>query len=118
MIQTAVYASIAETTDLNEKQVKGDVQGIVGVASEQLKKNGTFQFAGMRNMKLKKKPATPVRKGNVGPVIGILTQMKESMAKDLAAMTATEEQSIVEYNALIAAKRKQIQADTKRQRFR
>ena len=49
---------------------------------------------------------------NVGPVIGILIQMKESMEKDLAAMTATEEQSIVDHDALIAAKRKQIQADT------
>ena len=46
-----------------QKQVKGVVEGIMGVASEQLKKNGAFKFAGMMNMKLKKKPATPGRKG-------------------------------------------------------
>ena len=63
MTQSAVNASVAETMDLKQKQVKGVVQGIMGVASEQLKKNGAFQFAGMRNMKLKKKPATPARKG-------------------------------------------------------
>ena len=34
------------------------------------------------------------------------------MEKDFAAMTATEEQSFVDHDALIAAKRKQIQADT------
>ena len=34
----------------------------MGVASKQLKKNGSFKFAGMLNMKLKKKPATAARK--------------------------------------------------------
>merc|ERR1712224_1119568 len=63
LTQSAVYASVAETTGLKQKQVKGVVEGIMGVASEQLKKNGAFKFAGMLNMKLKKKPATPARKG-------------------------------------------------------
>ena len=40
----------------------------MGVASEQLKKNGAFKVAGMMNMKLKKKPATPARKGNGGAI--------------------------------------------------
>ena len=34
----------------------------MGVASSELKKNGAFKFAGMLNMKLKTKPATPARK--------------------------------------------------------
>merc|ERR1711988_454685 len=63
LTQSAVYASVAETTGLKQKQVKGVVEGIMGVASEQLKKNGAFKLAGMMNMKLKKKPATPARKG-------------------------------------------------------
>merc|ERR1712222_306032 len=63
LTQSAVYSSVAETVGLKPKQVKGVVEGIMGVASEQLKKNGAFKFAGMLNMKLKKKPATPARKG-------------------------------------------------------
>merc|ERR1719259_599322 len=63
LTQSAVYSSVAETVGLKQKQVKGIVEGIMGVASEQLKKNGAFKFAGMLNMKLKKKPATPARRG-------------------------------------------------------
>merc|ERR1712046_411374 len=63
LTQSAVYSSVAETTGLKPKQVKGVVEGIMGVASEQLKKNGAFKLAGMMNLKLKKKPATPARKG-------------------------------------------------------
>merc|ERR1711964_385708 len=63
LTQSAVYSSVAETTGLKPKQVKGVVEGIMGVASEQLKKNGAFKFAGMLNMKLKKKAARPARKG-------------------------------------------------------
>ena len=36
---------------MKPKQVKGVVEGIMGVASGQLKKNGAFKFAGMLNMK-------------------------------------------------------------------
>merc|ERR1739849_40826 len=60
---TAAYGAVAETTGLKVKDVKGVVEGIVAVAAEQLKKNGSFKLAGALNMKLKKKPATPARKG-------------------------------------------------------
>merc|ERR1712124_178053 len=60
---TAVYSSVAESNGLKAKQVKSVVEGIMGVAAEQLKKNGAFKFAGMLNLKLKKKPATKARKG-------------------------------------------------------
>merc|ERR1719446_1190841 len=63
LTQTAVYSSVAETTGLKTKQVKDVVEGIMGVAAAELKKNGAFKFAGMLNMKLKKKPATPARRG-------------------------------------------------------
>ena len=36
---------------------------IMSVASKQPKRNGSFKFAGMLIMKLKKKPATAARKG-------------------------------------------------------
>merc|ERR1711933_534448 len=45
MTATAAYSAVAETTGL------------------QVKKNGSFKLAGALNMKLKKKPATPARKG-------------------------------------------------------
>merc|ERR1712227_391461 len=63
MTATAAYSAVAETTGLKVKDVKGVVEGIVAVAAEELKKNGSFKLAGALNMKLKKKPATPARKG-------------------------------------------------------
>merc|ERR1719168_394142 len=59
MTATAAYSAVAETTGLKAK----DVEGIVAVAASELKKNGSFKLAGALNMKLKKKPATPARKG-------------------------------------------------------
>merc|ERR1712146_361066 len=50
-------------TGLKTKDVKGSMEAIMGIASEELKKAGSFKLAGMLNMKLKKKPATPARKG-------------------------------------------------------
>merc|ERR1712232_2271 len=63
MTATAVYQSVAETTGLKTKDVKGTVEAIMGVAAEELKKAGSFKFAGMLNLKLKKKAARPARKG-------------------------------------------------------
>merc|ERR1712124_70990 len=57
------YGSIAETTGLKAKDVKAVVDGILSVAAAELKKTGSFKLAGALNMKLKKKPAQPARKG-------------------------------------------------------
>jgi len=43
-----------------------------------------------------------------GEITGILKQMKDTMVKDLADITATEEQAIKDYDALMAAKAKEI----------
>merc|ERR1712107_659872 len=59
----AGYGSVAETTGLKSKDVKAVVEGTVTVAADQLKKNGSFKLAGALNLKLKKKPARPARKG-------------------------------------------------------
>merc|ERR1711974_595843 len=45
------------------RDVKGAMEAYMGVAADQLKKNGSFKMGGMLNLKLKKKPATPARKG-------------------------------------------------------
>merc|ERR1711959_510692 len=63
MTASAAYSSVAETTGLKPKDVKAIVEGMVSVAGDQLKKNGSFKLAGSLNLKLKKKPATPARKG-------------------------------------------------------
>merc|ERR1712151_1182943 len=63
MTASAAYSAVAETTGLKAKDVKGIMEGIVAVAADQLKKSGSFKIAGALNLKLKKKPATPARKG-------------------------------------------------------
>merc|ERR1712187_947276 len=63
MTATAAYQSAAETAGLKTKEVKSTMEAIMGIAAEELKKTGSFKLGGMLNMKLKKKPATPARKG-------------------------------------------------------
>jgi len=63
MTAAGAYASVAETTGLKPKDVKGAVEGLLAVAADQLKKNGSFKVGGVLNLKLKSKPATPARKG-------------------------------------------------------
>merc|ERR1712217_150324 len=63
MTASAAYSAVAETTGLKAKDVKGIMEGIVAVAADQLKKSGSFKIAGALNLKLKKKPAAPARKG-------------------------------------------------------
>jgi hypothetical protein len=48
-----------------------------------------------------------------GQIVGILEQMKETMEADLASITKAEEEAITNFNELVAAKEKQIQANTK-----
>merc|ERR1711871_1519180 len=60
---SATYSSVAEKTGLKAKEVKQVVEGLIEVAAGELKKNGSFKLAGALNMKLKKKPAQPARRG-------------------------------------------------------
>merc|ERR1719440_2646760 len=48
-----------------------------------------------------------------GQITGILKQMTDTMNKDLAEATATEEAAIKAYNELMAAKEKEVNALTK-----
>merc|ERR1711877_4073 len=63
MTASAAYSSVAETTGLKSKDVKAVMEGMMSLAAEQLKKSGNFKLAGALNMKLRKKPAQPARKG-------------------------------------------------------
>merc|ERR1719210_3176665 len=61
--QGAAAKAAAEATGLKPKQVKDTLDALIGIATKELKKNGSFKLAGILNMKLKKKPAVPARKG-------------------------------------------------------
>merc|ERR1712025_972062 len=63
MTAAGAYSSVAETMGLKPKDVKAAVEGLMGLAAAQIKKNGSFKLAGMLNLKLKVKPAAPARKG-------------------------------------------------------
>merc|ERR1711988_490526 len=63
MTASGVYSSVAEGMGLKPKDVKAAVDGLLGLAAAQVKKNGSFKVAGMLNLKLKVKPARPARKG-------------------------------------------------------
>lgn len=63
MTASGAFSAVAESTELKPKQVKAVITSYMELAASQLKKNGKFKVAGLLNMKLKKKPATPARKG-------------------------------------------------------
>merc|ERR1712071_549593 len=63
LTQTQVIASVAETNGLKNKQVKGVVESLFGVACAEIKKNGNFKLAGMFNLKLKKTATAAAKKG-------------------------------------------------------
>jgi chromosome segregation ATPase len=48
-----------------------------------------------------------------GAIVGILKQMEETMAADLSDVTKAEEEAIANYTALVAAKEKEIAANSK-----
>merc|ERR1719194_254970 len=60
MTASAAFSAVAEKAGLKNKAV---VTNYMELAASELKKNGTFKFGGCLNLKLKKKPATPARKG-------------------------------------------------------
>merc|ERR1719484_496148 len=63
MTAAGAYSSVAESMGLKPKDVKAAVEGLLGLAAAQIKKNGSFKVAGALNLKLKVRPAAPARKG-------------------------------------------------------
>merc|ERR1712124_241794 len=63
MTAAGAYSAVAESMGLKPKDVKAAVEGLLGLAAAQVKKNGSFKVAGALNLKLKVKPAAPARKG-------------------------------------------------------
>ena len=63
LTQTQALSQVAEKVELKPKQAKAFLTAYVELAAAQLKKTGAFKLGGVLNMKLKKKPARPARKG-------------------------------------------------------
>merc|ERR1712110_858965 len=63
MTATGAYQAVAEATSQKPKDVKASIEALMEVGAAELKKSGVFKLAGMLNMKLKKTPARPARKG-------------------------------------------------------
>merc|ERR1711976_207938 len=63
MTASGAFSAVAEKSGLKAKDVKAVITNYVELAASELKKNGTFKIGGCLNLKLKKKPARPARKG-------------------------------------------------------
>merc|ERR1712167_333293 len=63
MTASGAFSAVAEKSGLKAKDVKAVITNYVELAASELKKNGAFKIGGCLNLKLKKKPARPARKG-------------------------------------------------------
>merc|ERR1712178_324930 len=63
MTASGALQAVAESTGLKAKDVKGAMDAYMNLVATQVKTNGAFKFAGVLNLKLKKTPAKPARKG-------------------------------------------------------
>merc|ERR1712137_585308 len=97
LTQSQVIASVAETNGLKNKQVKGVVDALFSVACGEIKKNGNFKLAGMLNLKLKKKAATPA-KGNQSIHQGALRVQGQASLKDCEGPCHEEVEGGIELN--------------------
>merc|ERR1719271_1527476 len=57
MTASAAYRTVSETTGVKARDVKGAMEAYMSLVATQVKKNGAL------NLKLKKTPARPARKG-------------------------------------------------------
>ena len=82
MTKTALFASIAETTELSKKEVAGVFEALADVINGHIKKNaaGTFTLPGLLKVKTVRKPATKKRKG-INPFTGEETMFKAKPAR-------------------------------------
>ena len=82
MTKTALYADIAETTELSKKDVAKVFEALGDVINGHIKKNavGTFTLPGLLKVKTVRKPATKKRKG-INPFTGEETMFKAKPAR-------------------------------------
>merc|ERR1712093_763689 len=63
MSVAGAYGAVAESTGLKTGEVKAVVEALLTTAGAQLKSSGSFNLGAFLKLKLKKRPATPARKG-------------------------------------------------------
>merc|ERR1739845_200114 len=63
MTASAAYRAVSETWGVKARDVKGAMEAYVSLVATQVKKTGAFKLGGALNLKLKKKPTIPARKG-------------------------------------------------------
>lgn len=82
MTKTALFANIAETTELSKKDVANVFEALADVINGHIKKNaaGTFTLPGLLKVKTVRKPATKKRKG-INPFTGEETIFKAKPAR-------------------------------------
>lgn len=80
--KSEILASIAESTDLNRKQVAAVFDALNGLIQDNLKPRGpgTFSVPGLMKIRVNKKPATKARKG-INPFTGEETVFKAKPAR-------------------------------------
>ena len=84
MTKTALFANIAETTELSKKEVASVFEALTDVINGHIKKNavGTFTLPGLLKVKTVRKPATKKRKG-INPFTGEETIFKAKPARNV-----------------------------------
>jgi nucleoid DNA-binding protein len=84
LTKSALYATIAERTDLQKKQVVAVFEELATIINGHVKRNGAgvFTLPGLLKVKVVRKPATKARKG-INPFTGEPTIFKAKPARNV-----------------------------------
>lgn len=84
MTKSALYATIAENTELKKKEVVAVFDELATLINGHIKKNGAgvFTLPGLLKIKVVRKPATKARKG-INPFTGEPTVFKAKPARNV-----------------------------------
>lgn len=84
MTKSALYATIAEKTEMKKKDIDAVFSALAEIAEGHLKKGGAgvFTLPGLLKMKVVRKPATRARKG-INPFTGEETTFKAKPARNV-----------------------------------
>lgn len=84
MTKSSLYATIAERTDLQKKQVVAVFEELASIINGHVKRNGAgvFTLPGLLKIKVVRKPATKARKG-INPFTGEPTVFKAKPARNV-----------------------------------
>ncbi|MDY6978580.1 MAG: HU family DNA-binding protein [Pseudomonadota bacterium] len=84
MTKSALYALIAERTELQKKQVASVFEELATIINGHVKRNGAgvFTLPGLLKIKVVRKPATKARKG-INPFTGEPTVFKAKPARNV-----------------------------------